>query len=112
MTKLIESTLRVLSGQLPGRVSRPGDEQYAAATAIWAKPVGRMPRTVVHCRNLQDIQLAIAAARSAGLSLSVRGGGPDWPGRALGEGLVIDLREMRPAAGSPDRRSPRTSRCA
>src|SRR6266404_1940023 len=95
MTELIESTLRVLNGQPPGRVSRPGDEQYAAATAIWAKPVGRMPRTVVHCRTLQDIQLAIAAACSAGLSLSARGGGHDWAGRALCDGLVIDLGERR-----------------
>src|SRR6266436_7051671 len=109
MTELIESTLRVLNGQLPGRVSRPGDEQYAAATAIWAKPVGRMPRTVVHCRTLQDIQLAIAAARSGGLSLSVRGGGHDWAGRALCDGLVIDLGEMRHVVVSPDRRSARIS---
>ena len=40
MTDLIESTLRVLSSQLGGRISKPGDNQYAAATAIWAKPVG------------------------------------------------------------------------
>jgi len=77
MTDLIESTLRGLSGQLGNQVSRPGDDRYVAATGIWAKPTGRMPRTVVHCRTLQDIQLAIAAARSAGLPLSVRGGGHD-----------------------------------
>ena len=76
MTDLIESTLRRLSGQLPGRTSRPGDERYAAATAIWAKPVGLMPRMVVHCRSIPDIQLAIAAACSAGLALSVRGSTP------------------------------------
>src|SRR6267142_7071583 len=105
MTELIESTLRVLNGQLPGRVSRPGDEQYAAATAIWAKPTGRMPRTVVHGRTLQDIQLAIAAARSAGLPLSVRGGGHDWAGRALCDGLVIDLGGMRDVVVSRNRRS-------
>jgi len=87
MIDSIESTLRELSGQLAGRISRPGDNRYTAATAIWAKPVGPMPRTVVHCQTLQDIQLAIAAARSAGLSLSVRGGGHDWAGRALCDGL-------------------------
>src|SRR5260370_5015815 len=101
MTKLIESTLRVLSGQLPGRVSRPGDEQYAAATAVWVKPVCRMPRTVVHCRTLQDIQLAIAAACSAGLSLSVPGRGHDWARRALPDAAVIDLR-VRDVLGSQD----------
>src|SRR5712672_3608806 len=107
MTDLIESTLRGLGKQLGSRVSRLGDDRYVAATEIWAKPVGRMPRTVVHCRTLQDIQLAIAAARSAGLSLSVRGGGHDWAGRALCDGLVIDLSAMRDVAVSHDRRSAR-----
>jgi FAD/FMN-containing dehydrogenase len=109
MTDLIESTLRGLSGQLGGRISRPGDDRYAAATAIWAKPVGPMPRTVVHCRTLQDIQLAIVAARSAGLSLSVRGGGHDWAGRALCDGLVLDLSDMRDIVVSPDRCSARVA---
>jgi FAD/FMN-containing dehydrogenase len=109
MTDLIESTLRGLCGQLPGRTSRPGDDRYAAATAIWAKPVGLMPRMVVHCRTMADIQLAIAAARSAGLALSVRGSGHDWAGRALCDGLVLDLSGMREVHVSPDRRSARIS---
>ena len=109
MTDLIESTLRRLGGQLPGRTSRPGDDRYAAATAIWAKPVGLMPRMVVHCRTMADIQLAIAAAHSAGLDLSVRGGGHDWAGRALCDGLVLDLSGMRDVQVSPDRRSARIS---
>ena len=53
MTDLIESTLRRLGGQLPGRTSRPGEERYVAATAIWAKPIGLMPRMVVHCHRSQ-----------------------------------------------------------
>ena len=101
MTDLIETTLRRLGGQLPGRTSRPGDDRYAAATAIWAKPVGLMPRMVVHCRTITDIQLAIASARSAGLALSVRGGGHDWAGRALCDGLVLDLSGMRDVHVSP-----------
>ena len=109
MTDLIESTLRRLGGQLPGRTSRPGDDGYAAATAIWAKPIGLMPRMVVHCRTMADIQLAIAAAHSAGLDLSVRGGGHDWAGRALCDGLVLDLSGMRDVQVSPDRRSARIS---
>jgi FAD/FMN-containing dehydrogenase len=68
-----------------------------------------MPRAVVHCRTVQDIQLAIAAARSAGLSLSVRGGGHDWAGRALCDGLVLDLSDMRDVVVNPDRRSARIS---
>ena len=109
MTDLIESTLRGLSNQLGNCVSRPGDSRYTAATQIWAMPVGRMPRTVVHCQTLRDIQIAISAARSAGLSLSVRGGGHDWAGRALCDGLVIDLSGMRDVVIGRDRRSARIS---
>ncbi len=98
MTGLIETTLNRWLGTLGGRVSTPGDDRYAAATAIWAKPVGRAPRAVVHCQTPEDVQLAIRAARDCQLPLSVRGGGHDWAGRALCEGLVIDLRGMNGVA--------------
>jgi hypothetical protein len=105
MTGDIDSVLRRLNGQLDGRVSTQGDERYKAATAIWAKPVGRKPRAIVHCRASQDIQFAIAAARSAELSLSVRGGGHDWAGRALCDGIVLDLNGMRDVVVDPDQRT-------
>src|SRR5262245_6233161 len=107
MTDLITRTLNRLAQQLRGRLSTPGDKRYAAATAIWAKPTGRMPRAVVHCRIPGDVQLAILAARSCDLPLSVRGGGHDWAGRALCEGIVIDLSDMNGVAVSSDNRSGR-----
>jgi hypothetical protein len=94
MTDLTARTLNRLADRLAGRVSMPGDEHYVAATLIWAKPTGRMPRAVVHCRTAADIQLAVRAARDCDLPLSVRGGGHDWAGRALCEGIVVDLRAM------------------
>jgi FAD/FMN-containing dehydrogenase len=109
MTDLIERTLRRLGGQLPGRVSRPGDDRYAAATAIWPKPVGRMPRAVVHCRTPEDVQSAIRAARDCDLPLSVRGGGHDWAGRALCDGVVIDLSGMNDVVVGLDNRAARIS---
>jgi hypothetical protein len=105
MTDLIERTLRGLSNQLGNRVSRPGHDRYVAATEISAKQIDCIPRTVVHCRTPQDVQFAIAAARSAGLPLSVRGGGHDWVGCAQCDGLVIDLSGMRDVVISRDRRS-------
>src|SRR5215469_13389495 len=94
MPDLIEARLRKLGNQLPGRVSMPGDDRYVAATAIWAKPSGALPRAVVHCRTVQDVQSAIRAVRDCHLPLSVRGGGHDWAGRALCDGIVIDLSGM------------------
>ena len=78
MTDPIESTFQRLNEELSGRLSIPGDERYAVATAIWAKPVGLMPRAVVHCRTPEDVQLSIRTARDCGLPLSGRGGGHDW----------------------------------
>jgi hypothetical protein len=62
MTDLIEKTLHRLGEQLGGRLSLPGDDRYAAATAIWAKPVGRIPRAVAHCRTPEDVQSAMPHA--------------------------------------------------
>src|SRR6516165_12502381 len=94
MPDLNEARLHKLGKQLPGRLSMPGDDGYVAATAIWAKPSGTMPRAVVHCRTVEEVQSAIRAVRDCDLTLSVRGGGHDWAGRALCDGIVIDLSGM------------------
>ena len=101
MTDLIGRTLHRLGERLPGRVSVPGDKGYTAATAIWARPAGCMPRAVVHCQSSADVQATIRAARDCDLPLSVRGGGHDWAGRALCEGIVIDLRGMNAVTVDP-----------
>jgi FAD/FMN-containing dehydrogenase len=95
MTELTKKMLDRLDQQLPGRISRPGDERYMEATRIWAKPVGRTPRAIVHCRTTEDVKMAVRSARNLDLPLSVRGGGHDWAGRALCDGIVIDLSGMK-----------------
>jgi FAD/FMN-containing dehydrogenase len=102
MTDLVGRTFDRLAARLPGQVSTPGDDGYAAATAIWSRPVGRMPRAVVRCRTADDVRSAIRAAQDSDLSLSVRGGGHDWAGRALCDGVVIDLSGMRSVAVASD----------
>lgn len=110
MTDPIDKTLRHwLGAQSPVRWSVPGDNAYDKATAIWSKPIGRLPRAVVHCRNTDDVRSAIQAARDCQLPLSVLGGGHDWAGRALAGGIVIDLRAMDDVLVSPDRLSARVS---
>ena len=60
---VIGKALRRLGEQMPGDISIPGSDRYAAATAIWAKPVGPTPHAVVHCRTAADVQAAIRIAR-------------------------------------------------
>jgi FAD/FMN-containing dehydrogenase len=105
MPDQIERALRRLEAQLPRRVSLAGEDSYDAATAIWAKPAGPMPRAVVHCRTTEDVQLAIRTARDCDLPLSVRGGGHDWAARALCAGIVIDLSGMNRVSVNADHRS-------
>ena len=105
MPDQIERALRRLKAQLPRGVSLPGEDGYAAATAIWAKQVGPMPRAVVHCRTTEDDQLAIRTARDCGLPLSVRGGGHHCAGLALCAGIVIDLSGMNRVSVNADHRS-------
>jgi FAD/FMN-containing dehydrogenase len=101
MSNLIERTLSRLGTGLDGRLSAWGDERYAQATAIWPKSVNR-PRAIVHCCSAEDVQLAIQAAGDSHLPLSVRGGGHDWAGRSLCDGIVLDLSGMRDVVIGPD----------
>jgi FAD/FMN-containing dehydrogenase len=90
-----------LSEQLGCEVSTPGQVGYTDATAIWSK-TSRSPRAVVHCQTVEDVRSAIRAARDCGLPLSVRGGGHDWAGRALCDGVVIDMSRMNGVAVTSD----------
>jgi FAD/FMN-containing dehydrogenase len=81
---------------MEGKIALPGDAAHTAGRQIFNAAVQFQPAVFVFCENRHDVQAAVRAARSNGLSLSVRGGGHDWAGRALRhEGVVIDLSRMR-----------------
>src|SRR5215468_4529945 len=105
MTASLEKVLQRLAQERTGLVSFPGSQGYAAATAIWAKPTQRSPRAAVHCRTAADVQAAIRAARESDVALSVRGGGHDWAGRALCDGILIDMRAMNGVRIDAERRT-------
>jgi len=98
MTDMLARAMHRFNERLPGRVSRQGEQRYEKATALWAKPAGSLPRAVAHCETAHDIQAAVRIARDAGMALSVRGGGHDWAGRALCDGIVIDVSGMQDVA--------------
>jgi FAD/FMN-containing dehydrogenase len=87
---------------ISGRVALPGDGLYAEGSHVWNGAVRRRPAMIAFCKQPEDAQAAVRAARRHGLKLSVRGGGHDWAGRALlDDGLVIDLTRMRDVAVDP-----------
>ncbi|MET8866076.1 FAD-dependent oxidoreductase [Nonomuraea sp. NPDC004580] len=89
-----------------GRVITTGPD-YDAGRAIWNGAVLARPGVIVRCGDHTgdhiEVQVAVRAAREAGVPLSVRGGGHDWAGRSLSDGgLTIDLSGMRQVTVDPE----------
>jgi FAD/FMN-containing dehydrogenase len=96
VSELSQQAILKLGPDLADRIFWPGSDGYAAALQIWAKPsVETRPRAIIRCQSANDVQAAIRIAREHELPVSVRCGGHDWAGRALCNGIVIDLSGMR-----------------
>jgi FAD/FMN-containing dehydrogenase len=105
MTIAFDSTLAAgLGRQISGSVLRPGDAEYDAARAVHNGLINRKPAVIVRCRTTNDVVAALAFARTAGLEVSIRGGGHNVAGRAVTDGgVMIDLAEMKAIAVDPGR---------
>jgi hypothetical protein len=91
-----------LRAAISGPVALPGHQLYDEGARVWNGAVRRHPAIVAFCKQPDDVQAAVRAARRHDVPLSVRGGGHDWAGRALRDGgLVIDLTGMRDVAVDP-----------
>src|SRR5215469_11095734 len=87
---------RELRTVMQGNVVLRGDDNYVQTRQIWNGAVQHEPALFAVCETSGDVQAAVRSAREHRLSLSVRGGGHDWAGRALRHnGLVIDLSSMK-----------------
>lgn len=97
--------LESLRSGLQGELSSPGDTGYEEARAIWNGMIDRHPRWVVRSAGAADVVAAVNFAREHDLLLSVRGGGHNVAGTAVGDGgLMIDLSPMRAIHVDPDHR--------
>ena len=99
-------TLDALASEMSGELVRPEDELFDEARSVWNGMIDLRPAAVARCASTADVQAAIAAARSAGLPLAVRGGGHNVAGfGTIDGGLVIDLSPMREVSvDAPTRR--------
>ena len=97
---------QALVTDLAGRCSvfGPEDTGYDATRAVHNGLIDRKPALIVRCRTTDDVVATLALARSAGLEVSIRGGGHNVAGRAVTEGgVMIDLAEMKGVTVDPDR---------
>ena len=91
----VETAVELLRRQLPADLVVAG-ESAVEAVRLWNAQVRRRPAVIARCRTTDDVRSAVLAARSAGLPLSVLGGGHDWGGGAVRDGgLLVDLSAMR-----------------
>ncbi len=85
-----------------GRVLLPGDAGYDAARAVWNAMIARRPAAIVQCRSRADIVAGVRHAAKHGLAVSIKGGGHNVAGHAVGDGaLMLDLSQMRGVTVDP-----------
>ena len=79
-----------------GQLLRPADDLYDDRRRVHNGLIDRRPALIASCQGVADVVDAMRLARTAGLEVSVRGGGHNVAGRAVVDhGLMIDLSPMK-----------------
>src|SRR5690349_10135889 len=78
----------------PSILHELGSDEYEDACVLFNSMIETRPRYVARCASPDDVAEALAFAAAEGLEVSVRGGGHAVTGRALCEGVVLDVRGM------------------
>lgn len=87
-----EEDWRRLDLAVTGRVLRPGDNGFGAASMPFNRRfASTVPAGVLSVASVVDVQRAIGWARDVGVRVSVRGGGHSYAGFSVCSGLVLDL---------------------
>ena len=82
--------------ELTGRVVRPGDDEYPAASAGWNLLFAHHPAVIVFARETADVVNALAWARQNNAPVRMRSGGHCLEGwSSVDDGMVIDVSEMK-----------------
>jgi FAD/FMN-containing dehydrogenase len=81
---------------LTGRVVRPGDDDYPAASAGWNLLFAHDPAVIVFAKETEDVVNALVWARHNNARVRIRSGGHCLEGwSSVDHGLVIDVSEMK-----------------
>jgi len=88
----------------PSILHEPGTPAYEDACVLFNAMIETRPRYVARCSSADDVAEALAFAAAQGLEVSVRAGGHAVTGRALCEGVVLDVRGIDFVEVDPERR--------
>jgi FAD/FMN-containing dehydrogenase len=84
-------TVDELRSALRGRVLGPSNADYDTCRRMYNAMIDRRPALIARCASAADVVTAVQFARTESLELAVRGGGHNVSGKAVGDGLRIDL---------------------
>lgn len=93
-----------LSGELPPRALRPGEDGYLDAVAGFNLAVEHRPSVVVPATSAGDVVAAVRYAGAAGLPVAVEATGHNRH-RGLTEGVLVNTRAMDEVAVDPQART-------
>jgi FAD/FMN-containing dehydrogenase len=98
--------LEELQAQVRGEVVTPDDARFEEARKLYNAMIDKHPALIVSCRDVADVQAALAFGKANDLDIAVRGAGHNGAGLGtVDAGLVIDLSPMRWARVDPNART-------
>src|SRR5262245_23494337 len=104
----ITDPIAELSARVRGEILQPSSAGFDEVRKVYNGLVDKRPAVIARCRGVGDVIDALAHASTAGLVVSVRGGGHNVAGRAVvDDGLMIDLSLMRSVYVDPALRTAR-----
>lgn len=90
------SVVADLSSALHGQLFRPGAHGYDDARKVFNAMIDRRPAVIVRPADAEDIRRAVTFAQENQLPVSVKGGGHNVAGNAVGAGaLMLDCSGMK-----------------
>jgi FAD/FMN-containing dehydrogenase len=97
-----------LKGKLRGPLLMPAEPGYDESRSLWNGMIDRRPAAIARCAGAADIVACVDFARSRDMLLSIKGGGHNISGLAVGEeSLMLDLSAMRGVWVDPSARRAR-----
>ncbi len=103
------TTTERVHAAIPGdRLIREGDPGYDDARQVWNGMISHRPAVIARVESSDEVAAALQLAHDEGLPVSIRGGGHNVAGLAVGNGaLVIDLSAMSSVTVDPVERRAR-----
>jgi FAD/FMN-containing dehydrogenase len=102
---LSDNDLSNLQNAVRGPVIGPAHPDYDRARKVFNAMIDRRPAVIARCRGAADVIACIRFAREHDLPVSIRSGGHGVAGLAVGDGVVIDLSQMKSVRIDPKRRT-------